>query len=160
MADFGIAEIALIAGGLASAAAGAGGQIFAADSERRASNYNADVMDQEAFAAKDKAKAEEDAHRESVKRILSTQRALFAKSGVDMSGSPLLVMEDTARQGELDALTIRYGGDVAAARARSQANLMRMQGADKMTAGYIGAGTTLLTGATQMGMSFYKGGKK
>jgi len=58
-----------------------------------------------------------------------------------------LVMEDTAAQGELDALAIRYGGDVNAARNRSAANLSRMQGSTAMTASYFQAGSTLLSGA-------------
>jgi hypothetical protein len=55
-------------------------------------------------------------------------------------------MEDTATQAELDALAIRYGGEVGAARARSAAGLERMYGREKKTAGWIGAGTSLLTG--------------
>jgi len=65
-----------------------------------------------------------------------------------MEGSPLLVMEDTAATGELDALTIRYGGDVAAARSRSSANLSRMQGRAAQVGSYFTAGSTLLSGAS------------
>ena len=80
---------------------------------------------------------------------MSRQRALYGKSGVEIEGSPLLVMEDTAAQGEMDALAIRWGGDVAAARARSEANLMKMQGRTAGRLGAIQAGTTLLSGAGQ-----------
>jgi hypothetical protein len=71
-------------------------------------------------------------------------------SGVSSeSGSPVLVMEDSVKQGALDALAIRYGGDVEAARQRSAANLYKMQGNNAMTAGFINAGSSLLSGASK-----------
>lgn len=137
-----------------SAVVSAGTAVYSADTQRRAGNqqadYNAAVAEQDARAAKDKAEYDEKAHRENVRKILATQRALYGKSGLSMEGSPLLVMEDTEKQGELDALAIRYGGDVASARSRSEANLARMTGRNNAYAakgGYIQAGSTLLSGA-------------
>lgn len=124
------------------------GTVIAADNSRRAANQNADAQEQAAISAQKKAAYDETRHREGVAKLLSAQRALYGKSGVSMEGSPLLVMEDTAGQGELDALAIRYGGDVAAARERSAANLSRMQGKAAQTAGYFQAGSTLLSGAS------------
>ena len=150
MADFGIAEYAIIA----AAVAAAGSTAYSADAQRRAGNqqadYNAAVAEEDAKAAKAKAEYDEKAHRENVRKILATQRALYGKAGLSMEGSPLLVMEDTEKQGELDALAIRYGGDVASARSRSEANLARMTGRNNAyaaKAGYIQAGSTLLSGA-------------
>jgi hypothetical protein len=139
---------------IAAAVAAAGAATYSADAQRRAGNqqadYNAAVAEEDAKAAKAKAEYDEKAHRENVRKILATQRALYGKSGVSMEGSPLLVMEDTQKQGELDALAIRYGGDVASARSRSEANLARMTGRNNAYAakgGYIQAGSTLLSGA-------------
>lgn len=130
-----------------SAVVSAVGVISSADASRRAANQNADIAEQNAIAARQKAAYDEQMHRERVKKILGSQRALYGKAGVEMTGSPLLVMEDTAEQGELDALAIRFGGEVSASQNRSQANLMRMQGRDAMTAGTFTAGATLLQGA-------------
>lgn len=139
-----------------AAVVSATGMIVSADAQRRAANQNADIQEQAADAARKKAAYDEQMHRERIEKILSAQRALYGKSGVDMSsGSALLVAEDTASQGELDALAIRYGGDVDAARLRSGANLSRMQGSDAQTAGMIGAGATLLQGASNT-MKTYK----
>jgi len=152
--------LAIMAGVAAvSALASAGGTAIGAEQQRKASSYNADVAEQDALAAKDKAEADEQAHRENVRRILASQRALYGASGVDMAGTPLLVMESTAEQGELDALTIRYGGDVAAAKERSAANLYKMQGRNAMTSGAINAGTTLLAGAGNVAGIYAKGKK-
>jgi hypothetical protein len=146
----GYATAAVVAAAVIAAGAGA----YSADQQRRAGNqqadYNAAVAEEDAKAAKAKAEYDEKAHRENVRKILATQRALYGKSGLSMEGSPLLVMEDTEKQGELDALAIRYGGDVASARSRSEANLARMTGRNNAYAakgGYIQAGSTLLSGA-------------
>jgi hypothetical protein len=145
--------IAAITAAVASASATA----YSSDQSRRAANqtadYNAEVAEQNARAERDKAAIDEKAHRESIRRILATQRALYGKGNMSMEGSPLLVQEDTNLQGELDALAIRYGGDVAAARNRSEANVARMTGRNNAyaaKAGYIQAGSTLLGGLSKV----------
>ncbi|OGP65584.1 MAG: hypothetical protein A3K22_03505 [Deltaproteobacteria bacterium RBG_16_42_7] len=139
-------------GMIITAVAAAGGAYYSYESgqqQKKAYKANAAILEQDALAEKQKAEYEEGAHRNRIRQILSRQKALYGKSGVQMEGSPLLVMEDTAAQGEMDALAIRYGGDVAAARTRSEANLMRMQGRTAGRLGTIKAGTTLLQGAGQ-----------
>jgi hypothetical protein len=116
--------------------------------QQRAASYNAKVANQAADAAIARAKYDEQMHRERVRKILSSTRAQYGAAGVSMEGSALLAIEETARQGSLDALAIRYGGDVEAARMRSEAYLSRMQGRSAMTSGMIGAGTSLLGGAS------------
>lgn len=145
------AETALMVMTAVSAVAGAGGALYAGEQQRKASSYNAAVADQNARAAEDKAAYDEQMHRERIRKILSSQRAEYGQSGVSMdSGSPLLTMEDTAGQGELDALAIRYGGDIQAAQQRSSATLSKMQGKSAQTSSYFQAGSSLLTGAQSM----------
>jgi hypothetical protein len=121
-----------------------------------AEEYNASIADQNARAIQDKAAYDEEMHRERVKKLLKSQRALYGGSGVDMEGSPLMVQADTTEQGEMDALAIRQGGNVQAAQQRSQANLMRMYGRNAASAGRAQAtGTLLSTGASAVG-SYYK----
>lgn len=139
-------EIAL----LAATAVSTVGTLKAGEKQQEAYNYNAQVAEETAVQEQKKSAYDEQMHRAEVRRILSTQRALYGKSGVTIEGSPLLVMEDTAKQGELDALAIRYGGDVAAARARSEASLLRMQGENVREASYYQAGSTLLGGGTSL----------
>jgi hypothetical protein len=134
-------------GALVTSAAGA---TYAGIQQSNAADYSASVSEQAARAAKDKAQYDENKHREMVRQIISSQNALYGKSGVDMTGSPLLTLEDTAGQGELDALAIRHGGDVEAARQRSAAALAEMKGDSAFTSGLIGAGSSLLTGASKV----------
>ena len=141
---------------IAAAVVSAAGTVYSADAQRKTANYNADVAEQNAIAIKKQNEVNEKAHRDQIRKILSTQRAMYGQSGVTMEGSPLLVQMDTVEQGELDALAIRYGGDVAAAKERSMANLYRMQGQQASTMGAINAGTTLLSGASSA-YKTYKG---
>lgn len=135
--------------GMAVATVGsAAGMVYSGMKQAEAEEYNAKVREQAARAAQDKAAYDEQLHRDRVKKLLSTQRALYGASGVQMSGSPLLTLEDTAGQGELDALAIRHGGNVEASQQRSAATLSRMQGKAALTSSYIQAGSTLLSGAS------------
>ncbi|PKN37682.1 MAG: hypothetical protein CVU62_08125 [Deltaproteobacteria bacterium HGW-Deltaproteobacteria-2] len=133
-----------VAGIVASVA----GTLITASQQSDMSNYNAAVANQNAEAIEDKAAYDAKMHNQEVRKMLATQRSLYGKSGVSSEeGSPLLVMNDTVKQGAMDALAIRYGGDVEAAKQRSAANLYKMEGKNIKTAGAIGAGTTLLAGA-------------
>ena len=57
----------------------------------------------------------------------SQQRADVAASGLEASGSPLLVMSETAKQIELDKLAIEHGGEAEARRAEDAARMARYQ---------------------------------
>lgn len=84
--------------------------------------------------------------RDRGKNLLGSQRALYAKAGVDLAqGSPLLVAMDTASDIEMEALDVRYGG---ASRSKESKFKQRAIG----TSGAINMGSTVLTGLTD----FYK----
>jgi len=118
--------------------------IYAGAQQKKAAQYTADTYAADAKAKKDKAALDAEQHRDLVRRYLSSQRALIGKAGLEESGSALLGLEETAGQGEFDALVIRYGGDVAAARSTSAATLARAQGKAAQTASVIRAGGSLL----------------
>jgi hypothetical protein len=95
-------------------------------------------------------------------RRMGTLRAQLGASGaVSTAGTPLLLQTTQAEESELQNLTIGYEGATEASRARSVASQYRMEGQmakargkSARTAGYLGAGTTLLTG---FGNAYYKG---
>jgi len=132
---------------VASTAVATAGTLYSGEQQRKAASRNADIQEADARAATQRAEYDADLHREDVRRLVSAQRAAYGKSGVTMEGSPLLTIEDTIEKGGLDALAIRYGGDIAAARSRSAANLSRMQGSAAKTSSYFQAGSSLLAGA-------------
>jgi len=111
--------------------------------------FQARVFEQQAAFEQQRAARREAVFRRDVRRFKGTQRALLAKSGVKVEeGSPLLLQVETAARAELEALTIRAGGDITSARLRQRAILERMAGGSARTAGVIGAGASLLSGAS------------
>ena len=133
----------------ASAAVGAAGAISAGRASEKAAKYNAEVAEQDAIAAQKKATYDESIHRDKVKRLLSTQRAITGKAGLSMTGSPLLATLDTVEKGELDALAIRFGADISSQRSLSSAAASRLEGSAASTASKFKAGSTLLSGAAR-----------
>lgn len=115
--------------------------------QQRWNDYNAIVALRDAEAAKQTAEYEARQKRKETERLLSRQKALYGKAGVALEGSPLLMMEETAAEGELDALMIERTGKLYEQRYMSEAALSRMRGGATRRAGYYGAGSTLLTGA-------------
>lgn len=138
--------IGLIAAG---AAISAGGQIISGIQQKKAADYSAKVYENEAITQKAAAAYEEERHRDEVRRFIGIQRARYGASGIDISagGSAQAVINDTAAQGEMDALAIRYGGDVAAIEARNRAKMSKFEGKSAFSSGLFNAGATLLSGA-------------
>jgi hypothetical protein len=112
--------------------------------QKRAHDYNAE-------RAEEKAAYEEEQSRLRWKRLIGQQQALYAKAGVDISsGSPLLIMSQTAAEGELEALNIRYAGE-------NEAQMQRWYGKRAMQAAKLAAWSTLLTGGGGFAASQYGG---
>lgn len=117
-------------------------------------DYQAKVQEREAKAIEQRTRFAQRRQAEEAARRMGRMAAGLGVSGaVPTVGAPLLIQAKQASEYELENLMIGYEGQTAAQRARSQAELDRLQGRIyrrkgrmKATAGYIGAGTTLLTG--------------
>ena len=119
----------------------------AADAQKQALDYNADVMDAQAQSEREAAAFSETQQREQAAKLRARQRVAYASSGIDLSeGTPLEVLGQQAGEMEMDALTIRYNGEVKAKQSESQAAIYRMQGVQAQRAGFANAGSSLLTG--------------
>ena len=136
-------SIAAMAASAAAAAYQGMSQAAAQKGEAKMQEYNAQV-------ATNAAKIREDQQREQDRRILGAQRMGYAKAGVEMEGTPLLVALESTRQAELSAQRIRYGGELESQGWRNQAMMSRWGAKNSMTAGMIGAGSSLLTGAANV----------
>lgn len=156
---------------VAAGAVGAVGAIQQANAASASAKYNAAVQENNAKIiernqriALDQSNSEADAKARDNRRMLATIRANYGKSGLDMAGSALDVLEDSAIEGALDVQTIRYQGDVRAlgyadeaAAQRSGAELSRMNAEAQQTAGYIGAASSLIGGVSKAGSSLAGG---
>lgn len=140
-------ETIALAGLVGSTGLSALGAIQQGYATRDQMEYNATVADQNAAAARSAAALDEDTSRKKSSRILGTIRARAAASGVELGGSPLDVLADSASEAELEALTIRYRGETEARRQESEARLARARGKSAVSQGWIGAGAQLLQGA-------------
>ena len=122
------------------------GQYRAGQAQKKATEYNAQVAERQATAATQKAAYEEEMRREKGRKLSASQRAAAGATGITME-SFSDVFAQTALDTELDALAIRYGGDIESSRYKSEATGQRFAGTQAKKAGILSAGATLLTGA-------------
>ncbi len=124
-----------------------GGTYYSASKQAEAANANAQIAEDRAKKEREAGKRQEAQYRRKGERFMSTQRALYAVSGIRLDeGSALDVMKDSVQEIEYDAQAIRAGADATAQYYLSQARLDRQQAGAITTMGFIQAGTSLLTG--------------
>jgi hypothetical protein len=114
-----------------------------------AANYNADIADQNAVLTREQTIEQERRARVESRKQLGLMRANYAASGVDIDGSALDVLEESAATAELDALTIRHGGELQEQAYRSEAAFQRFSGKQARKASRYGASGVLLQGSAQ-----------
>lgn len=124
---------------LAGAATQAFGAIKGGSDQAAIADYNAKVAKQEGAAAVQEASLNEQLQRRDTRKILARRRLLAGANGVDVSGSLLEETGDTARESELDALAIRFGGTLSRNRAQAGADLSRAEGDTARATGFLGA---------------------
>ena len=144
------------------------GQKSAYEYQAAVNRNNAIQAGYQADDAIERGQEEERKTREKTRQLIGRQRSIFGAAGLQTdSGTPLLVQEDTAEIGELDALTVRNNSEREAHALRFRAEnfeanaRMNSFAADGISPGMAGA-TTLLAGAGNIAakyqkFSFYKG---
>lgn len=139
----------MVAAALISGGVSAYGQYQAGKQQARIANFNAAIAENNAVAAKQWASYNEDRYREQAKFQRARMISAYLKNGVSLEAgtTPMLVLEEQLVQDELEALSIRRGGEGEAGRYRSSAAMSRLEGSAAQTASYYGAGSTLLTSA-------------
>lgn len=94
--------------------------------QRRVAQSQIRAAEQSAADARSQAEVEAEDLRRRNRLQLGRQRTLIAKSGVKLEGTPLLAQEDTAAQGEADALVRLDAGESRAASLLGRANQIRI----------------------------------
>lgn len=146
-------EIAAAALTVAGGAISAGGAMQQAQAQKNASRYEQQVALRDAKIARDEAAAEQEDKRSENRRQLSAIRAAYASNGLEMSGSPLDVLADTAIEQELDVARIGYRGEMKALGKRDQAAQAQAAGSNAMKAGIVNIlGTVVKTGSSLMSL--------
>ena len=124
--------------------------------------FNADIARQEAKLAQARAKLEIGRKRQAREAIISDQQVLFAVSGVRIDvGTPLVVMQDTFEELELDILITQFNADVESQFSESEARQSEIRAeqrrgvaAQERIAGRMRAGKTLLSAGSTLAQKF------
>ena len=125
----------------AAGAAVAGGiSAYGAGKSQEAQYKQQAVMQQEA------GNLEAEKIRERGMRVAATQRALSAKSGVALSGSPAQFIQSTNAMQEYDALLARYGGAVKSNESRFAGKVAASEGKGELLKSFGQAGGSILGG--------------
>ena len=139
--------------------------VAAASSANQIGKFNQDVANRNALVAEQEAAATAkltqfniQKFNQSFEKLQSTTKVATLKSGVELSGTALKILQSNAEQAELQRDVIEYNGKVAEAKKLEEANFARIQGSlarasgRQQAIGYLaGAGSSLLT-MKQMGM--------
>jgi len=122
-------------------------------SEQKWHDYNAEVERRNAKAALDAGEYETTQQRRQSKQLLTRQKAIFAKAGIEPAGSALAIQEDTAGQLELDIMMNRRNRMIESQQFDSSAQMSSMSGKMARARGksakktsYLNAGSTILIG--------------
>ena len=128
-----------------------GGTVYEGIQQNKQAKREAAILEQEGVYQKQKAAQEERLSRRDAHILQGRQQALLSAGGQPLtSATALNLLTESTTQEELDALTIRYGGDVAAASARSKASATRKAGKSALISSFFKAGGSLLTGGSQI----------
>lgn len=125
-------------------------------SQAAAANYNAIVGRQQSEAALSTANQREEQQRRVARLHSGELRAAVAESQTGLGGSNADVTRQSEILAEMDALNIRYEGQVQSTGLLNQSNVDAYQAktykkaaSNAVTMGYVGAATKLLSGASK-----------
>lgn len=127
------------------------------------SKNNAKLAEAQAKDAIDRGRLDERRHRRDVRMLQARQEVEFANRGLELGfGTPLEVFADTARAGELDALTIQRNAErealgfrTQASNSEAQARLFQIESEASGPGGpFLGAATTALGGTATTATRF------
>ena len=142
-------EIAALAAAAAGTVTSTVSAVQQGKSAQNLANYNAQVAQNDAIAARQKAEFDARAQERQAKLFAGTQRASMAGTGgelLDMGD----VIDMSAEEAELENLAIRYGGEMGYRAGQQRATVSRFEGsvAKQKAAGQ--AASSLLTGASSV----------
>ena len=124
------------------------GNQAAARTAQQTADYNARLAENEAVLLARATTAREAAVRRSAEALAGSQIAAITKSGVEISGSPLLALANTYFTTEEDAMRIRTAGDIEQMNKESEAALARATGRSQAAGFRLAAMGSLVNAAS------------
>lgn len=129
------------------------GHLFGAKEETQASEYNAQVFEQQAQAERESQRLLEYQKRKSIKAQIGSQVAAAGASGFRFSGDPITIMQSSLANAELDIAIDKYNSEIRARGAQSSAERERIEGRQAASRQYASAGSSFLGTASNMFLS-------
>ncbi|HDS1149917.1 TPA: hypothetical protein QDZ66_000632 [Pluralibacter gergoviae] len=151
-------EVALVA----SSVLAAGGAVAAGQQQKKMANYQANQAEADAEASRAAARVEAERIRKAGREQAAQANAALAGSGVETgAGTALRITSDITGDAEQDAYLTTVNGINTANRYQAQAQADRIGGRNAANAGYISAGSSLLSagGKAYSGWKTAKEGK-
>ena len=138
---------------LAAAGASAGLDILSGLFSYLGSEDSGAIADSRGRMIRMEAEADAERYSEQADQFKAKQKLSYLKSGVELSGSPLDILDETARTARENISAIRAGGDARAFDAEMQGVQARSQGRAALLGGIFGAGKTALMASYQSGQN-------
>ncbi len=142
-----VAVVAMTAASTAMSAIGAIREGNAADAAAKA---QAQAAEQQAQAQRNVAQFEVAQERSEQRRAFGQQVAQLGSQGTALTGQPIDLLADSAKQDELALQAIRFRSEIGAQNFENDAALARFRGRQARSDGIFKAGTALLTGGTKI----------
>jgi hypothetical protein len=141
-----------------SALMSASGSVKSAQASANASNYNAQVAEQNRAISASQGEAASQLETRQAEKQMGAAVAGYGASGVQMSeGSPADVLSNNARTATLNNLTTKYNYTLQGLGYQNQAALDRSNASYSSTAGYLSA-LGSLTGSAAQAYRYGSGG--
>ncbi len=125
------------------------GQLAAGRAARQQGEMQAELYNREAKRKRELSEREASDFDRTQSALMARRRAQGGATGVDATGTPLLVDEDLAEEIEYQRLKIISGGLASEATLRTQGVLERHAGKAKQKASYLRAGSSLIKGGVE-----------
>jgi hypothetical protein len=121
----------------------AASSLLSAGQQANAARSEAKIAEFQGRQEEIRGKEEANSIRERLVRTLASQRAAYAASGVDLSGSASDVMDETFAAGDRELDTSRDNTVLRASQKRLEANQLRSAASSTLLGGVANAGATL-----------------
>jgi len=126
------------------------GSLASSQAQANAADAQADIYDTQAQMELERGRFEADRMNRQARQIAGRQVANYAAAGVDLTGSPAMVIDDTAAEEALDIGAIRYGAEARSNNLTARAELQRQNAQATRSTAILGFLTPAISGASNV----------
>ncbi len=135
------------------------GSLREGNAQAAAAEANAQAADARARSERQIGTFEAARERRLQRRSMAQELVNASAQGTALTGQPIDLLSDSARQAQLDLDAIRFNAETRAVGFETQADFDRFEARQARTGGIVRAGTALLTGATRVAGRFGRAGR-